>query len=184
LLLHDQVSSRAGDGANDGEENENSFHGGGDNPSGLQGRKAKTMGTRTLNTEPQGCRRVAVPGNVFANARFKRTFVPQLLCWLRAPGQAILLPMKHNSYFDGKVQSLAVNTPEGPATVGVIEPGKYTFKTDSEERMYVVAGTLKAKLPGRAWQTFAQGQTFVVPAHAAFDIEAASDVAYLCHYKR
>ena len=34
--------------------------------------------------------------------------------------------MKHNSYFDGKVQSLAVNTSEGPATAGVIEPGKYT----------------------------------------------------------
>jgi uncharacterized protein YaiE (UPF0345 family) len=92
--------------------------------------------------------------------------------------------MKHNSYFDGKVQSLAVNTSEGPATVGVIEPGKYTFKTDSEERMQVVAGTLKAKLPGAAWQTFARGQFFVVPAHASFDVEAAADVAYLCHYKK
>ena len=92
--------------------------------------------------------------------------------------------MKHNSYFDGKVQSLAVNTSEGPATVGVIEPGKYTFKTDSEEQMQVVAGTLKAKLPGSAWQTFARGQLFVVPAHASFDVEATADVAYLCHYKK
>jgi hypothetical protein len=96
---------------------------------------------------------------------------------------ATLLPMKHNSYFDGKVQSLAVNTSEGPATAGVIEPGKYTFKTDSEERMQVVAGTLKAKLPGAAWQTFVTGQFFIVPAHASFDVEAAGDVAYLCHYK-
>jgi hypothetical protein len=55
--------------------------------------------------------------------------------------------MKHSSYFDGKVQSLGLNTPEGYATTGVIEPGKYTFKTDSEEHMHVVAGTLKAKLP-------------------------------------
>jgi hypothetical protein len=97
---------------------------------------------------------------------------------------ATLLPMKHNSYFDGKVQSLAVNTSEGPATAGVIEPGKYTFKTDSEERMQIVAGTLKAKLPGAAWQTFARGQFFVVPAHASFDVEATVDVAYLCHYKK
>jgi uncharacterized protein YaiE (UPF0345 family) len=97
---------------------------------------------------------------------------------------ATLSAMKHNSYFDGKVQSLAVNTSEGPATAGVIEPGKYTFKTDSEERMQVVAGTLKAKLPGAAWQTFAKGQFFVVPAHASFDVEAAADVAYLCHYKK
>jgi len=92
--------------------------------------------------------------------------------------------MKHNSYFDGKVQSLGLNTSEGPATVGVIEPGQYTFKTDSEERMHIVAGTLKARLPGAAWQTYAAGQSFMVPARAAFDCTAAADVAYLCLYKR
>jgi purine/pyrimidine-nucleoside phosphorylase len=92
--------------------------------------------------------------------------------------------MKHNSYFDGKVQSLAVNTLEGPATVGVIEPGKYTFKTGSEEHMHVVAGVLKAKLPGVAWQAYSKGQFFVVPAQASFDVEASADVAYLCHYKK
>jgi purine/pyrimidine-nucleoside phosphorylase len=92
--------------------------------------------------------------------------------------------MKHNSYFDGKVQSLAVSTPEGPATVGVIEPGKFTFKTDAEERMHIVAGILKAKLPGGAWQAYTPGQSFVVPAKSAFDVEAAADVAYLCHYKK
>ena len=92
--------------------------------------------------------------------------------------------MKHNSYFDGKVQSLGLNTPEGRATAGVIEPGRYTFKTDSEERMQIVAGTLKVKLPDAAWRTFATGRFFVVPAQASFDVEAATDVAYLCHYKK
>ena len=92
--------------------------------------------------------------------------------------------MKHSSYFDGKVQSLGLNTPEGYATTGVIEPGKYTFKTDSVEHMHVVAGTLKARLPGGGWQTFSKGQFFVVPAQASFDVEAAADVAYLCHYKK
>jgi purine/pyrimidine-nucleoside phosphorylase len=92
--------------------------------------------------------------------------------------------MKHNSYFDGKVQSLVVNTSEGPATVGVIELGKFNFKTDSEEHMHVVAGTLRAKLPGGTWQTFTKGQFFVVPPNASFDVEAATDVAYLCYYKK
>ena len=92
--------------------------------------------------------------------------------------------MKHNSYFDGKVQSLGLRTPEGDATAGVIEPGRYTFKTDVEERMQIVAGSLKAKLPGANWQSFSPGQHFVVPAKASFDVEAAADVAYLCHYKR
>ena len=93
-------------------------------------------------------------------------------------------PMKHNSYFDGKVQSLAVNTSDGYATMGVIEPGSYTFKTDAEERMQIVTGTLKAKLPGAAWQAFSKGQAFVVPARASFDIEAAADVAYICYYRK
>jgi len=92
--------------------------------------------------------------------------------------------MKHNSYFDGKVQSLGLSTPEGYATTGVIEPGKYTFKTDSEERMCVVAGTLKAKLPGGGWQNFTQGKSFVVPAGASFDVEASADAAYICYYKK
>ena len=92
--------------------------------------------------------------------------------------------MKHSTYFDGKVQSLGLNTPQGYATAGVIEPGKYTFKTDTEEHMHVVAGSLKAKLPGAEWQTFSQGRFFVVPAHASFEVEAAADVAYLCYYKK
>lgn len=92
--------------------------------------------------------------------------------------------MKHHTYFDGKVQSLAVNTPEGPATVGVIEPGHYSFGTDCEEHMRIVAGTLKAKLPGGDWNSYGPGEHFVVPPKARFDVEAAGDVAYLCHYKR
>jgi len=96
----------------------------------------------------------------------------------------MLLPMKHNSYFDGRVQSLALTTPEGPATVGVIEPGKYAFKTDCEEHMHVVAGTLKAKIPGSDWKTFAKSQSFVVPPNVSFEVEATGDVAYVCHYKR
>ena len=92
--------------------------------------------------------------------------------------------VKHNSYSEGKVQSLAVNTTEGPATVGVIEPGKYSFGTDCEEKMHVVAGTLKAKLPGGEWKSYGPAQFFVVPPHVKFEVEAAADVAYLCHYKR
>lgn len=92
--------------------------------------------------------------------------------------------MKHNSYFDGKVQSLAVGTAEGPATVGVIEPGRYNFGTDCEEHMHVVMGTLKAQLPGENWKSYGKGQFFIVPAKVKFDVEAATDVVYLCYYKR
>lgn len=45
--------------------------------------------------------------------------------------------MKHNIYFDGKVQSLSLNTLEGYATIGVITPGKYTFSYDELNKMLV-----------------------------------------------
>lgn len=91
--------------------------------------------------------------------------------------------MKHNSYFGGKVQSLGFNAPEGYATAGVIESGRYAFNTDTEEHMHIMAGTLRAKLPGAEWQSFGRGQFFVVPAKVKFDVEAAADVAYVCYYK-
>jgi len=91
--------------------------------------------------------------------------------------------MKHNSYFEGKVQSLALAEPEGPATVGVIEPGAYRFSTSSEERMSVIAGSMRVRLPGGDWKEYAAGQSFVVPPDQSFDIEARVDAAYVCRYR-
>jgi hypothetical protein len=91
--------------------------------------------------------------------------------------------MKHSVYFDGKVQSLGLNEPEGYATLGVIESGTYTFSTSSEERMTIVAGSLRVKLPGAGWKSHSPGETFVVPPGQSFDIAADADVAYLCRYR-
>jgi uncharacterized protein YaiE (UPF0345 family) len=91
--------------------------------------------------------------------------------------------MKHNSYFEGKVQSLALSEPEGSATIGVIEPGSYSFSTSTEERMSVVAGLLRAKLPGGSWKDYPAGSTFTVPPGQTFEVEAKADVAYLCRYR-
>jgi purine/pyrimidine-nucleoside phosphorylase len=91
--------------------------------------------------------------------------------------------MKHNSYFEGKVQSLALAEREGPATVGVIEPGKYSFSTSSEERMSVTAGILRAKLPGSEWRAYAAGEGFVVAPGLSFEVECEADVAYVCRYR-
>ncbi len=92
--------------------------------------------------------------------------------------------MKHSVYFDGKVQSLGVNTDEGFATVGVMEPGKYTFPTSSEEHMNVVVGSMKVKLPGEdAWKVYGKGEKFVVAPNKSFDLELDNDVVYLCYYK-
>ena len=91
--------------------------------------------------------------------------------------------MKHNVYFEGKVQSLGLTTAEGNATVGVMSPGKFTFSTSTEERMVVTSGILKVKLPGKDWMAMNKNTEFIVPAKASFDVEADSDVSYICYYK-
>lgn len=92
--------------------------------------------------------------------------------------------MKHNQYFDGKVQSLGFNGPEGPATVGVMESGKYSFKTQGEERISIFTGNLKIKLPGsNEWQSVEAGDSFTVPGNSSYEVDVASDTAYICFYK-
>lgn len=45
--------------------------------------------------------------------------------------------IKHNQYFEGKVQSLAVDGHDKPATVGVMAAGEYEFGTELPELMTV-----------------------------------------------
>lgn len=42
---------------------------------------------------------------------------------------------KTNDYFDGKVKSIAFETAEGPATIGVMAAGEYEFGTSTIEYM-------------------------------------------------
>ncbi|RMF13849.1 MAG: pyrimidine/purine nucleoside phosphorylase [Gammaproteobacteria bacterium] len=92
--------------------------------------------------------------------------------------------LKVNEYFDGKVKSIAFQTADLPATVGVMAAGEYTFNTSAKEFMTVVSGALTARLPGADdWQTFNDGETFEVPANASFDLKVARDTAYLCRYE-
>jgi purine/pyrimidine-nucleoside phosphorylase len=91
--------------------------------------------------------------------------------------------MKHNEYFDGRVQSLSLETEDGRATVGVITPGKFGFTTATEERMVITSGVLKAKLPQQDWAPFKAGQEFIVKEKLSFEVEADKDVSYICYYK-
>ena len=72
---------------------------------------------------------------------------------------------KVNEYFDGTVKSIAFESKEGPATVGVMAPGEYEFGTAKREIMHVVSGALSVKLPGSDnWETFNAGDKFNVAA--------------------
>lgn len=91
---------------------------------------------------------------------------------------------KTNSYFDGRVQSIAFEGEALPATVGVMAPGEYEFSTSQKETMTVVSGVLTVQLPGEDdWRDYTAGDSFVVDANATFHLKIARDAAYLCTYE-
>lgn len=92
--------------------------------------------------------------------------------------------LSHNTYFDGKVQSVGFERNGVKATVGVIAPGTYHFGTKAPERMTVTSGQLRAKLDGaKEWVSYPAGTAFEVPANSGFDVEAVGGpAAYLCEF--
>jgi uncharacterized protein YaiE (UPF0345 family) len=91
--------------------------------------------------------------------------------------------IEHNTYFDGKVQSVGFVRNGRKATVGVMDAGEFHFGTNAPERMTVISGELWAKLPGDpAWRAFPAGTSFEVPAKSGFDVKAATPAAYLCEF--
>ena len=91
---------------------------------------------------------------------------------------------KANVYFDGKCVSHTVYLPDGGRkSVGVIFPSTLTFKTSEPERMEIIAGACRVKLPGdRDWRTCRSGDSFEVAANASYDIEPLETLHYVCHY--
>lgn len=91
---------------------------------------------------------------------------------------------KVNEYFDGKVKSIAFQTAEAPATVGVMAKGEYEFGTATVEYMTVITGKLTVKLPDSdEWKTYQAGDTFIVAKDKKFQLKVEEDSSYLCLYK-
>ena len=88
-----------------------------------------------------------------------------------------------NNYFDDKVTSIAFQSADSPATVGVMSIGEYEFGTSEFETMSVVSGALTVKLPDSDnWQTFKAGEQFTVEANKKFQVKVEVETAYLCVY--
>ncbi|HLK89965.1 MAG TPA: pyrimidine/purine nucleoside phosphorylase [Polyangia bacterium] len=91
--------------------------------------------------------------------------------------------LKHNTYFDGNVQSVAFERNGRRATVGVIAPGSYHFGTEAPERMTVVSGALSVKPDGSdTWSLYPAGTAFEIAGRSGFDVRAETPAAYLCEF--
>ncbi len=89
-----------------------------------------------------------------------------------------------NSYFDGKCVSHSITLADGSSkSVGVIFPSSLTFTTGAPERMELLQGQCRVRLPGQPdWQEFTGGQSFEVPGDSSFDIQVSEDLHYICHF--
>jgi len=91
--------------------------------------------------------------------------------------------LKHNSYFDGNVQSIGFERHGRRMTAGVIAPGEYHFGTDAPERMTVTSGELHVRAAASGeWRAYPAGTVFEIAGKSGFDVRAAEASAYLCEF--
>ena len=91
---------------------------------------------------------------------------------------------KTNEYFEGKVKSIAFETSEGPATIGVMAGGEYEFGTSTVEFMTVTSGEMSVLLPAKVnWKTYYLNETFKIEKDQKFKVKVNGDTSYKCVYK-
>ena len=92
---------------------------------------------------------------------------------------------KANVYFDGRVVSHTVHSPDGTKkTLGLIYPGTYHFGTAAPERMEIIAGTCEVVRDGTADVIrVAAGSAFEVAGNSGFDITVGDGICeYICSF--
>jgi uncharacterized protein YaiE (UPF0345 family) len=89
-----------------------------------------------------------------------------------------------NIYFNGAVVSHTVLFSDGSKkTLGVMQPGEYTFTTEAPELMEILTGELDLQLadePG--WRRIGGGQSFEVPGHTSFSMRVHTVSDYCCSF--
>lgn len=91
---------------------------------------------------------------------------------------------KANVYFDGQVTSRTILFSNGEKkTLGIMNPGSYTFATEKKEIMEILGGKVSVQLPDNTeWQNFEAGTQFEVKANASFKIKVQELCDYCCSY--
>lgn len=89
-----------------------------------------------------------------------------------------------NIYFEGKVISRTITFSDKTIkTLGVMLPGEYEFKTNSNELMEIISGELSVQLEEETnWNTFKEGMNFNVPKDSSFKVKVLKTTNYSCSY--
>ena len=89
-----------------------------------------------------------------------------------------------NTYFGGKCVSHSISLADGSSiSAGVIFPARLTFNTEAPERMELLQGKCRVRLPGSVdWQAFSGGESFEVAGDSSFEIDVIEDLHYICRF--
>lgn len=82
--------------------------------------------------------------------------------------------MKHNIYANGKLQNIEFNDNGIDKSVGVVQPGNYSFNSDREETIQCLTGELKINN-----QICLPGEKIVVRQGASFTLSATITSSYI-----
>lgn len=90
---------------------------------------------------------------------------------------------KANIFFEGGVTSRTVLFPDGgKKTLGIAQPGEYTFNTAGAEIMEILSGDVEVSIAGGSWLSIREGESFDVPAHSAFTMRVKTLTDYCCSF--
>ncbi len=88
-----------------------------------------------------------------------------------------------NIYFDGGVTSRTVLFADGTKkTLGIAQPGEYTFNTGVAELMEILSGELDVRIGDGPWAPVQGGESFVVHANSSFTMKVKTVTDYCCSF--
>jgi uncharacterized protein YaiE (UPF0345 family) len=87
-----------------------------------------------------------------------------------------------NEYFEGRVKSLATELNGQKFSIGIIEPGEYTFGTQEKELMEIIQGEMEVVNPTDIKRTYSKGESFKIPQNSEFTVKVNAPTSYICLY--
>ena len=85
--------------------------------------------------------------------------------------------MNHNSYSDGNVQNLEFINDGQRISIGVVEPGEYSFTSEASEHVTCITG--KITING---EPIGPGQSATIDTNSPFTLSVEQTSSYLCKY--
>jgi uncharacterized protein YaiE (UPF0345 family) len=90
---------------------------------------------------------------------------------------------KANLFFDGAVASRTIIFADGTKkTLGIIQPGEFTFNTGVAEIMEFLSGDLDYRIAEGDWKSISGSGSFSIPANSSFTMKVKTISDYCCSF--